>query len=135
MEVHNIMNYYDLVSKRLSSAVSPGLTHIPDVHHGPGQGVAVPVQHPAPEDDGHGRVLELSVRSQAVFGAHIADKVRTLRGGLSQIPALGATSEPEKASSKKKENNCHGKEAQNLTERGCTGTARKYLKSLVIVSS
>ena len=134
MEVHNIMNYYDLVSKRLSSVVSPALAHIPDVHHCPGQGVAVPVQHPAPEDDGHGRVLELSVRSQAVLGAHIADKVRSLRGGLSQIPALGAASEPEKAS-KKKENNCHGNEAQNLTERGCTGTARKYLKSLVIVSS
>ena len=82
------MNYYDLVSKRLSSAVSPALAHIPDVHHGPGQGVTVPVQHAAPEDDGHGRVLELSVRSQAVFGANIADKVRTLRGGQSQIPAL-----------------------------------------------
>ena len=97
MEVHNIMNYYDLVSKRLSSAVSPGLTHIPDVHHGPGQGVTPPVQHAAPEDDGRPRVLELGVGRQAVLGANKADKVSALRGGQGQVPALGAACDPEEA--------------------------------------
>ena len=72
-------------------ALSLARPRVPNIQHGPGHREAAPVQDAAPEDDGQPRVLELSLRRQAVLGANIADKMGSLLlARESEIPTFGA---------------------------------------------